>query len=266
MRSLLTSLTAICLFAVSSPIFALEPADVFILANKKVPASLEVAEHYCAKRAVPKDHIIALDLPDAEDISRSDYDTLLLKPLRAALKDQRDKAKVLLTVYGVPLRVGRSEPTAAEKAEAAKLQQLIEKLQALIEEYQKQIRDYGEEIKTLEAAGKKDEAAAVSETLKQRRSEIDTVQKLLPAKLERRHLVTHAESEASVDSELSLLWWDDYDLRRWQLNMLYFQVTPAMREGKPSVLMVSRLDGPTVAIAKRLVDDAVAVEKKGLEG
>jgi uncharacterized protein (TIGR03790 family) len=89
---------------------------------------------------------------------------------------------------------------------------------------------------------------------------------MLSPKLERRHFVTHAESEACVDSELSLLWWDNYDLRRWQLNMLYFQVTDTLREGKPPVLMVSRLDGPTVAIAKRLVDDAVAVEKKGLEG
>ena len=32
------------------------------------------------------------------------------------------------------------------------------------------------------------------------------------------------------------------------------------------MLMTSRLDGPTAEIAKRLVDDAVAVEAKGLSG
>ena len=183
MRLLLTSIGAVCLFALASPLFALEPADVFILANKKVPASLEVAEYYCAKRAVPKDHIISLDLPDSEDISRSDYDTLLVKPLRVALKDQRDKAKVLLTVYGVPLRVGRSEPSAAEKAEAAKLQPLIEKLQPLLDEYQKQIRDFSEEIARLEKEGKKDAVAPLAVAMKQRRTERESIEKLLPPKL-----------------------------------------------------------------------------------
>jgi uncharacterized protein (TIGR03790 family) len=90
---------------------ALGPADVFIVANKNVPDSLKVAEHYCAKRGVPKDHIIALPLPTGEDISRKDFDEKLRDPLRAALKDKREQVKVLLTVYGVPLRAGASTPS-----------------------------------------------------------------------------------------------------------------------------------------------------------
>src|SRR5262249_31586904 len=56
------------------------------------------------------------------------------------------------------------------------------------------------------------------------------------------------------------------ELRRWQINLLYFQVPEKMRAEKAPVLMVARLDGPTVAIAKGLVDQAVEVEKAGLAG
>jgi uncharacterized protein (TIGR03790 family) len=183
-----------------------------------------------AKRGVPADHLIGLDLPDGEDISRADYNKRLVAPLRAALKDRKEQAKVLLTVYGVPLRVGRSEPSADEKAE-------LEKLNPLIEFYHGRAR-------TLDAEGKS----------------------LLKPLEERRKVVSHAESEASVDSELSLLWWDNYELRRWQVNLLYFQVPAKARAEKPPVVMVSRLDGPTVAVAKGLVDQAVEVEKAGLQG
>src|SRR5438105_2218258 len=81
---------------------ALEPKDVFVVANKNVPASRQVAEHYLAKRGVPKENLIVLDLPTGEDIGRDDYDAKLAGPLREALKDRRADAKVILTVYGVP--------------------------------------------------------------------------------------------------------------------------------------------------------------------
>lgn len=192
-------------------------------------------------------------LPDGEDIARADYDKRLVAPLRAALKDRKDSAKVLLTVYGVPLRVGRPEPTADEKAELAKLNPLVE-------HYQGRVRSLQDEIKALEAKTK--EAPALAE----RRAQRDAVQALLGPLETRRQFVSHAESEAAVDSELSLLWWDDYDLRRWRLNTLYFQVHEKLRAEKPPVVMVSRLDGPTAAVAKGLVDQAVEVEKAGLEG
>jgi uncharacterized protein (TIGR03790 family) len=80
-------------------------------------------------------------------------------------------------------------------------------------------------------------------------------------------VLSHAESQAAVDSELSLLWWDDYPLARWQDNLLNFQVPESARKLKPPILMVARLDGPSPELAKRLVDQAVEVEAKGgLEG
>src|SRR5262245_45063629 len=73
--------------------FALGPADVFIIANKKMPDSVKVAEHYCAKRGVPKDQIVLLDLPTSEDISRKEFNLKLRDPLQLALKDKRSKVK-----------------------------------------------------------------------------------------------------------------------------------------------------------------------------
>ena len=63
-----------------------------------------------------------------------------------------------------------------------------------------------------------------------------------------------------------LLWWPKYELMRWVPNPLNFQASDAYRKKNPPVLMTSRLDGPTAEIAKRLVDDAVAVEARGLSG
>lgn len=40
----------------TAPALALEPANVFLLVNNNMPASQDVAEHYCAKRGVPKTH------------------------------------------------------------------------------------------------------------------------------------------------------------------------------------------------------------------
>jgi uncharacterized protein (TIGR03790 family) len=248
---------ALLLLLLVSPVRALGPADVYIVFNKNVPASREVADYYQAKRAVPAENLIGLDLPDGEDISRADYDKRLVAPLRGALKDRKDKAKVLLTVYGVPLRVGRVEPSADEKTELASLDPLIER-------YQKKVRALDDEIKGLDAKVK--ETPTLAPALAERRGERETLQGLLKGMEPRRRYVGHAESEASVDSELSLLWWDKYELRRWQVNMLYFQVPEKLRAERPPVVMVSRLDGPSVAIVKRLVDDAIAVEKTGLQG
>src|SRR5687767_13686770 len=109
------------LLLTASPAFALDPADVVVVANKTVPESGRVAAHYLAKRKVPAANLVLLDMQAAEDISRPDYDPRRAGPLRKALADRKDPVKVILTVYGVPLRVGRQEQTADEKAELATL-------------------------------------------------------------------------------------------------------------------------------------------------
>jgi uncharacterized protein (TIGR03790 family) len=256
------SAAGLLLLLAALPARALGPADVFLVVNKNVPESRQVADHYCTKRAVPPDNVVTLDLPAGEDISRRDYNTRLLEPLRAALKDRRDKVKVLLCVYGVPLRVGGEEPSAEDRAALAKLHPEIEDLRA-------ELRRLDEDIACTEQEHKREPTDDLARQLAQWRQQRDAAQKKLRPAEERQRWHSHAESEACVDSELSLIWWDKYELRRFLPNLLNYRVPEKLRKDNPPLVMTCRLDGPTVEIVKRLVDDALEVEAKGqgfLEG
>jgi uncharacterized protein (TIGR03790 family) len=202
--------------------------------------SSEVATHYAAKRKVPAENILELSLPKTEDIGRADYDTKLVAPLRAALKGKEDKIKVLLTVYGVPLRVG---PRILEADEQAKADELKTQLEAARKEHEA-------------AKADKDTPAEKLETLRRKVGDLNNSHQRMLGQ----------ESQAAVDSELMLLWWDKYELPSWQPNPFYWQVTAEQRAKFGRTLMTCRLDGPTPEIAKRLVDDAMEVEVKGLSG
>src|SRR5262249_1791734 len=160
------------LFATSRPARALGPEDVFLLVNKNVAASQEVADHYCLKRGVPRENIVVLDLPAGEDISRRDYNKLLLAPLRQALAGRRDRVQGLVGTYGVPLRVGGQEPGEQDRAELARLAPQAEKEQARQKELQQEIAD-------LEKKVKEDGSEELARALKERRSEREAVQQRL---------------------------------------------------------------------------------------
>lgn len=116
----------VALMLLPAAAFALEPKDVFIVCNKDVKESRQVADHYVAKRKVPAENVIELSLPKAEDISREDYDAKLAGPLRDALKDKKDACKLLLCVYGVPLRVGPTKTTPEEQKQLDQLKPELE--------------------------------------------------------------------------------------------------------------------------------------------
>jgi uncharacterized protein (TIGR03790 family) len=238
---------------------ALGPEEVYLVCNRNVPESRAIAEHYCRQRKVPRDHILALDLPAGEDISRDSYNRAIAQPLRRLLEKQREQVKVLLTVYGVPLRVGGDEPTAQEKSE-------LERLQKQLEQLEKEKKELSDTIGPLTDKVRKEPSDKLVRQLDERKKELAGREARLEGLHRRRKWLSHAESLAAVDSELALLWYDRYELRRWQVNPLYFQVPAKAREGKPPVIMTCRLDGPRVELIKRLIDQAIAVEKKGLEG
>jgi uncharacterized protein (TIGR03790 family) len=259
MKSLTLPLTVLTLVFLTAPAVALGPQDVYLLVNKNVPESQAIAEHYCKKRAVPVDHIIPLDLPRGEDISRQDYNDKLLEPLRKLLKDKRDQVKVLLSIYGVPLRVGPQPPSATEKEE-------LEKIAKEMEPLAKKVQDLNQQITKLEEAAKKEPQGQAAKDLPDRKKERDELNRKIQPLENRRRFLNHAESEAAVDSELALLWFTGYELRRWQINYRYFQVSDELREGKPPVVMTCRLDGPSVELIKRIIDTSIEVEAKGLAG
>ncbi len=74
------------------------------------------------------------------------------------------------------------------------------------------------------------------------------------------------KSDASLDSELAMLWVGRYKLGGWQMNALHWRARPAPGKKLPHVLMASRIDGPTPADARRIIADSIAVEKIGLKG
>lgn len=254
------SLIFLLWLSIPAAVFGLGPDDVYIVVNKNVPESQAVADYYCSKRSVPKDHVLALDLPAGEDMNRSDYNVKLAAPVREWLKDRRDQAKVLLTVYGVPLRVGGQEPNPEERAE-------LEQVRKQMEPLEKQRTELDQSIKELESKAKDDPESKAAEDLKARQKDRDEVEnQLRPLDRRRRHL-SYDESHAAVDSELALLWYEGYELRRFYPNPLYFQMNPEAVKGKqPPVVMTCRLDGPSVELVKRLIDQAIETEANGLEG
>ncbi|WP_020470507.1 TIGR03790 family protein [Zavarzinella formosa] len=247
------------LLLVTSPVFALDPGELILIVNKNEPASAELAEYYAKVRNVPAGNIVTLDLPKGESISRSDYDKKLLIPLRMELKDRKEKVRCLVCMYGTPLRVGNEDPSPGEKEELAKLAPQIK-------EVEEAIKKCREEIAALEKTAKDDTTGKDALLKKEREQELNTLNGKQNRLNRQRSNLSHAESTAAVDSELMMLWFEKYELRRWQLNLNHWQVPAKEREGKPPVLLACRLDGPDPKIVRRMIDDAIETEKAGLKG
>ena len=77
-----------------------------------------------------------------------------------------------------------------------------------------------------------------------------------------------AQTSASVDSELTLIMEESYQLAGWLPNpfLAVYDPLPFIKKIRGNTIKVCRLDGPTPEIAKRLVDDAIETERIGLRG
>jgi uncharacterized protein (TIGR03790 family) len=220
--------------------WALEPSEILVLADPDNAASTRLARYYCEKRGIPSNHVfkMALGTPLRDTIGRADYDRWLAGPLRHALQSRPDLADIqcIVTTYGIPFRVGPRPPLTGYDAQLKQLRQLLEQEKQAATE--------------LEQKGQTGSVAYQTHQLgaSQIQSDIDRIM--------------GKETEASVDSELSLVLCNAYELYRWQPNDLRNPAGP-----KPfKTLMVSRLDGPSYGIAQGLIDKALAAEEKGLTG
>ena len=94
------------------------PDEVAVVANKNSADGMAVARHYAERRAIPPEHILALDLPATETITRLDFQDRLLAPVRKSLESKglARKIRVLVTTYDVPLKVQAPQPTTQERA------------------------------------------------------------------------------------------------------------------------------------------------------
>ena len=128
---------ALLAFLACSSAFALEPDQVALVVNSRVPASRELAEFYAGKRGIPEGRIIAVDLPfPDEDMTAAMYDQKVVPAVRSFLSDNGLKVKVtcLVTFWGVPLRIARRPAGPGEAEQLAIVQAEMERTRAELSE------------------------------------------------------------------------------------------------------------------------------------
>ena len=230
----------LALQATCTALFALTPAEVLVIANRNAPGSVELAEYYMAARAIPAGNLLVLGLTSGETCSRSEYDEKVAKPVRRFLEQSRGTAPIrcLVTVFGMPLKVAPPEMNETEKKQLAELRA-----------NEKQLRDARSEL----PQDQSEKIEAMEEAIKALRTEMNAIRK--------------TDHGAALDSELTLVRQDDYPLKGWMPNPFFVgfrdKSLPLTRE---KTLFVSRLDGPSADIVRRVIDDSIATEKKGLTG
>jgi uncharacterized protein (TIGR03790 family) len=109
--------------------------------------------------------------------------------------------------------------------------------------------------------------AAASELLRHIQAAHGAVRVAAVASAKAKALKLYGHADASVDSELALLWWGDYDPLGQRANPLHWRAAGRFAGAKtPPALMTARIDGPSPADAKRIIADSLAAEKTGLAG
>ena len=216
------------------PALALSPDEVLVLANRNAAKSPGLAAWYMAKRQIPKENLLLVFITDKESCSRDAYLKKIVPRVRRALEKNR-KINAIVTMYGLPLRISSPGMTNEEQARMDRLTAKKEMLNAL-KEKNGQLTD--EEKKVLGQVNKK---------IKQFKASMDKT--------------------ASFDSELMLVKKEEYTLNFWQPNPFFLPWRSQKTAiDKSDVIMVSRLDGADASIVKRIVNDGIEAEKKGLSG
>ncbi len=223
--------------------FALEPDEILVIANRQISASEKIAKYYCEKRKIPKKNILYLPLGynPRERISRDDYERSLALPIRRELQRRSPgEIRCLVTTYGIPIKVG---PRGLLPGMGGKLNELKRLLSQ-----EKQRLEQLEQDPALDSNQVSIEKKQINQKITRMQLEIDRI--------------SGRETNASVDSELSMVLFRPYELYRWQPNMLKGDVLGLGFR----TLMVSRLDGPSYEIIKGLIDKALTAEEAGLKG
>ena len=231
--------------------FALEPKEILVVVNRNMSASSRIGRYYCEKRKVPYENILYLHLGKSlrDNISRDDYERWIAEPIRWELLKKRIPGEIrcLLTTYGVPIRVASRAPLKGQEGKLKELEESIKQEKKRIEQL--------EQVPRAPDRDASDETGRAPDELKKSKQKMAKLQ----LEIDR---INGKETNASVDSELSMALVSAYDLYRWQPNRLKGDVLGLSFQ----TLMVSRLDGSDHEIIEGLVDKAIEAEKTGLKG
>ena len=227
-----------CLFFLfPSHTLALTADEVVVIANTKANDSLSLAKYYMQQRAIPAENLITIRTTWKESCGREQYQEDIAEPVKEAVqKLQRQKRiRCLVTMYGVPLKI---RPPILDFDNEEQVKQLKQQLS----QHQKKIK------------------AAQNNDHSQLKDLIDSLKLQIK-------LLQQTDTRAAVDSELALVLTNTYPLENWLPNpyFLGFQRQKNLLQ-RDNVLMVSRLDGPAPDTVRRIIDDSIAVEQKGLRG
>ncbi len=102
------------IFFFCSQAFALDPNEVLVIANLNAAKSKGLADYYMEKRQIPEKNLVSLFMTNRETCSREDYTKKAVPPIRRFL-DQNKHIRVIVTMFGVPLRISSPGKTLAEK-------------------------------------------------------------------------------------------------------------------------------------------------------
>src|SRR5579862_931154 len=127
-QSLMRIATALSLLCACAPLLHGQPsASVLIVVNQPSAFSRQIGEYYAGRRRVPASNICRLNASTNEEISRSEYDDQVARPVGDFLRAHNLVEKVLyiVTTAGVPLKIrgnlGQSGEAAAVDSELALL-------------------------------------------------------------------------------------------------------------------------------------------------
>lgn len=200
--------------------------EVVVIYNSQLPDSKKVAEHYADRRQVPRSQVFGFDLPTSEAISRKDYLEKLEQPLVKKLEQEK------LFVFGPATNrypdFKPTDPPVRRVVEASVRYAVL---------------CYGVPTKIQSDPNLKESG-----------------QDQLPVEIRR--------TEAAVDTQLALCPNIERKLN-WTGPMpspFYGFTNATMMHPTNSLLMVTRIDGPSAAIAQGLVDKAMDAETNGLWG
>lgn len=237
---LLLILTFVCIRPITGA--ALTPEQVLVVENEDAGYSHNLAGYYLKKRNIPPANLIRIKAPGGEDCSREDYEKYIAAPIKTFLKNNDpggEKFRCLVLMSGIPLRVG---PPKLNPEESRELLNLKKKLDS--------IRD---QIKQAEQQKDNPELNTLRKAAEDVNKQIDRAGKVFQG--------------AAVDSELALVREDSYPLDGWLPNKYFLGYRGKNIRNMPEkAILVSRLDGPTEDIVRRMIDDSLHAEKEGLSG
>ena len=189
-----------------------ESAATLVVYNNFDPSSVNLAAYYATRRGIPLDHLVGLDCPTTEEITRAQYDETIAEPLRKIFSDRGwwhapadpglavsdNQIRFVALMRGIPLKI------------------------AAVANYP-------------------------GDTFGGKQPVLDT-------------------NAAAVDSEMATLGVRTRKISGPMKNLYYQSFTPFMDTQLAPMMLVCRLDGPTVETVRNMIDGAIAAERRGLEG